>query len=68
MSDIRLFQISSNKVNKIVYESVKAEKSIRTLIVKYLSEEIKEIDKLVKKVVGDKKNDTSLRYYLKLLK
>lgn len=52
MSDIKLFQISNNKVSQIECKTVKVEKSIRTLIVKYLSEEIKEIDKLVKKVVG----------------
>lgn len=52
MSDIRLFQISNNKVSGLEGKSVTIEKTLQTLFVNHLSIEIMLIDKLVKKVMG----------------
>jgi hypothetical protein len=52
MSDIKLFQINNNKVTELEGNSVSMSKTLQTLFVNHLSEEIKEIDNLVKKVMG----------------
>lgn len=51
MSDIKLFQINTSKVTGLEGKSVTIEKTLQTLIEKHLSEEMKEIDNLVKKTI-----------------